>query len=163
VRGGARSLVLAAVLSIGALAFPRDVSAQEMILFIEFAADNPRPAPPAGPIDNLRDLSAAFRRCFQPPPVDNAVGPVDLTFKVSFKRSGDLFGKPKVVTFVQKVTPELRERYWRAVAEAIDLCSPMPFSESMGASAAGRVFRVNFLDRRNSKRAETPWPTTKTS
>jgi hypothetical protein len=133
---------------------PHAGSAQEMALFIEIGRDNPNPSRPAGPIDNLRDLTGAFRRCFKPPPIDSAVGPVDLTFRVSFKRSGELFGKPKVVTFVQKVTPELRDRYWQAVAETIDLCSPMPFTESMGASAAGRVFRVNFLDRRNSKRVE---------
>jgi hypothetical protein len=151
---GARILVVAAALGAGLIAAPRAGLAQEMILFIEFASANPRPARPAGPVDNLRDLSGALRRCWNPPPIDSAVGPVDVTFKVSFKRSGELFGKPKVVTFVQKVTPELRDRYYQAVAEAIDLCSPMPFTESMGASAAGRVFRVNFLDRRNSKKVE---------
>jgi len=30
----------------------------------------------------------------------------------------------------------------------------MPFTEQMGGAVAGRVFRVNFLDKRNSKRAE---------
>ena len=150
----ARILAAAAALGAGLIAAPRVGLAQEMILFIEFARENPQPARPAGPVDSLRDLTVALRRCFNPPPIDSAVGPVDLTFKVSFKRSGELFGKPKVVTFVQKVTPELRDRYYQAVAEAIDLCSPMPFTESMGASAAGRVFRVNFLDRRNSKKVE---------
>jgi hypothetical protein len=31
----------------------------------------------------------------------------------------------------------------------------------MGGAAAGRVFRVNFIDLRNSKQAEVPWPTEK--
>ena len=160
-RGGVRLLAVAA-LAAAVLTFPRAGRAQEMILFIEIGAENPNPVRPTGQVDNLRDLSGALRRCFKPPSIDSAVGPVDLTFKVSFKRNGELFGKPKVVTFVQKVTPELRERYWQAVAETIDRCSPMPFTESMGASAAGRVFQVNFLDRRNSKRAETSWLTTTT-
>jgi hypothetical protein len=152
--GLARVFFVAAALIAGAIASPGAGMAQEMILFIEIADANPAPIRPASPVDNLRDLSNALRRCWNPPAVDSAVGPVDVTFRVSFKRSGELFGKPKVVTFVQKVTPELRARYYTAVAEAIDLCSPMPFTESMGGSAAGRVFRVNFLDRRGSKKAE---------
>jgi hypothetical protein len=29
----------------------------------------------------------------------------------------------------------------------------MPFTDSMGGAVAGRTFRVNFLDRRNSRKA----------
>ena len=51
--------------------------------------------------------------------------------------------------------------YYAAVAEAIDRCSPMPFTESMGGAVAGRVFRVNFIDMRNRRQAEVPWLTGK--
>jgi len=39
------------------------------------------------------------------------------------------------------------------VAEAVDRCSKMPFTDSMGGAVAGSPFRVNFLDRRNSRKA----------
>ena len=84
-----------------------------------------------------------------------------VTFSISFKRSGELFGKPKVVTFAQPVTDEQRGRYYTAVAEALDLCSRLPFTDQMGGAVAGRVFRVNFLDKRNSRKAQI-WLTTKT-
>ena len=74
---------------------------------------------------------------------------------MSFKRSGELFGKPRVVNFAREVTPEERRRYYQAVVEAIDRCSPMPFTEAMGGAVAGRTFRVNFLDRRDSRKTET--------
>ena len=62
-----------------------------------------------------------------------------------------------IVEFVRPVTPEERGRYYAAVAEAIDRCSQMPFTEQMGGAVAGRVFRVNFIDARNRKQAEVPW------
>jgi len=74
---------------------------------------------------------------------------------------GELFGKPRIVEFARPVTPEERGRYYAAVAEAIDRCSQMPFTEQMGGAVAGRVFRVNFIDMRNRKQAEVPWPTEK--
>ena len=133
--------------------------AQATILTIEITRSNSRPRGPMGSIGNLQELMAAFAGCWEPPPIDASRGPVDLTFQVSFKRSGELFGKPRIVEFAQPVTPEERGRYYAAVAEAIDRCSQMPFTEQMGGAVAGRVFRVNFIDMRNGKQAEVPWPT----
>jgi hypothetical protein len=135
--------------------------AQGMLLWIEIGRDNPRPARPSAPIHNLHGLTEALRQCWRPPPADPAKGVIDVTFSISFKRSGELFGKPKVVTFAQPVTDEQRGRYYTAVAEALDLCSKLPFTDSMGGAVAGRVFRVNFLDKRNSRKAQI-WLTTKT-
>ncbi|HKS61813.1 MAG TPA: hypothetical protein VJT13_08955 [Xanthobacteraceae bacterium] len=106
---------------------------------------------------------AAFAECWSPPPLDQGRQPLDLTFQVSFKRSGELFGKPRVVNFARPVTDEERQLYYAAVAEAVDRCAPMPFTDSMGGAVAGRPFRVNFIDRRNSRKAEVSWLTMKTS
>ena len=122
-----------------------------LILRITINASNPRPVRPQGPIDNLRAFMAAFAGCWNPPPLDQSRQPLDLTFQVSFKRSGELFAKPRVIHFAREVTPEERQRYYQVVAEAIDLCSPMPFTETMGGAVAGRLFQVNFQDARNRK------------
>jgi hypothetical protein len=127
--------------------------AQGMILSIEINRSNSNPHRPTGKINNLQEFMAALASCWEPPPVDERRAPVDLTFQVSFKRSGELFGKPRIVNFARAVTDQERQRYYTSVAEAIDRCSPMPFTDSMGGAVAGRTFRVNFLDRRNSKRA----------
>jgi len=135
--------------------------AQGTILTIEISRSNPRPHKPTGSINTLQDLMAAFAGCWEPPPADASRGPVDLTFQVSFKRSGELFGKPRTVVFARAVTDEERKRHYTAVAEAVDRCSRMPFTESMGGAVAGRPFRINFLDRRNSRKAKGSWPTEK--
>jgi hypothetical protein len=127
--------------------------AQGTILTIEITRSNSRPHAPTGSINTLQDLMAAFAGCWEPPPADTSKGPVDLTFQVSFKRSGEVFGKPRVIHFARAVSDEERQRYYTAVAAAVDRCSRMTFTESMGGAVAGRPFRVNFLDRRNSRRA----------
>jgi hypothetical protein len=157
--------VIRRVLGVGAAlcaaVMPGAALAQGMLLWIDIGRDNPRPARPNAPIDNLQGLTDALRRCWKPPPADPAKGEIDVTFSISFKRSGELFGKPKVVIFAQPVTDEQRGRYYTAVAEALDLCSKLPFTDQMGGAVAGRVFRVNFLDKRNSRKAQV-WLTTKT-
>ena len=135
--------------------------AQRTTLQILIRGTNANPARPTAPVNNLQELSAALAACWSPPPADRERGPVDVIFQVSFKRSGELFGKPRIVEFARPVTPEERGRYYAAVAEAIDRCSQMPFTEAMGGAVAGRVFRVNFIDLRNRKQAEVPWPTEK--
>ena len=134
-----------------------------MILGIEIRASNPQPTRPNGPVNTLREFSNAWGGCWNPPPLDRSRQPLDLAFQVSFKRSGELFGKPRAISFSREVTPEERQRYYQAVAEAVDLCSQMPFTDSMGGAVAGRVFRINFFDRRDSRKTESPWLTMKTS
>ena len=80
---------------------------------------------------------------------------------MSFKRNGELFGKPRAIYFARQVTDKEREIYYRAVAEAVERCAQMPFSEAMGGAAAGRLFRINFQDQRKTKRAGFTWPTEK--
>ena len=145
----AAALAVAACLCAGA-AHAQGVGA---ILSIEIGRSNPRPVRPSTPVNTLQDMMAAFAACWSPPPLDQGRQPLDLTFQVSFKRSGELFGKPRVIDFARPITDEERQRYYTAVAEAVDRCSQMPFTEAMGGAVAGRPFRVNFLDRRNSRRA----------
>jgi hypothetical protein len=153
-----RVLALAAF---GLIAAAGLAHAQGTILSIEIRGTNSNPTRPKAPVNSLQDLMAAFAGCWSPPPLDPARQPVDLTFQVSFKRSGELFGKPRAIQFARPIAPEERERYYTAVAEAVDRCSQMPFTDSMGGAVAGRTFRVNFIDRRNSRKAEVPWLTMK--
>jgi hypothetical protein len=160
IRPAAAAFALAAVAT--GLSLP-GAHAQGMILQIEVRDDNRRPVRPRDVVNTLQDLAAALFACWSPPPLEAKRQPLDLTFQVSFKRSGELFGKPRVVNFARPVTDDERQLYYTAVAEAVDRCAPMPFTESMGGAVAGRTFRVNFLDRRNTRKAEVSWLTTTTS
>ena len=158
IRRGAAAILSAALAGVSSV-----TSAQSLytVLPIIITQSNPEPVGPTAPINTLRDLQVAFAGCWSPPPLDSEHGPVDLTFQVSFKRSGELFGKPRMILFARAVTDKERELYYTAVAEAVARCSQMPFTESMGGAAAGRQFRFNFQDRRNTKKAGSTWPTEK--
>jgi hypothetical protein len=154
----------AAALLIAALAVACSAASAQVrytVLTIIVTRSNPDPVRPTTSVDSLRDLQIAFADCWSPPPLDADHPPVDLTFQVSFKRSGELFGKPRAIIFARPVTDKEREVYYRAVAEAVERCAQMPFTASMGGAAAGRLFRINFQDRRNTKRAGLTWPTEK--
>jgi hypothetical protein len=153
----------AAALLIAALAVASGVAPAQAytVLTIIITRSNPNPVKPTAPVDTLRDLQIAFSNCWSPPPLDSGQAPVDLTFQVSFKRSGELFGKPRAVHFARQVTDKEREVYYRAVAESVERCAQMPFTESMGHAAAGHLYRINFQDQRNTKRAGFTWPTEK--
>jgi hypothetical protein len=162
-----RPAIIAAALAFAAcgvvFGIPQAALAQFLTLTMEIRRDNPAPVRPTAPVNNLQDLMRALIGCWNPPPVDSGSQPVDVVFRLSFKRSGELLGKPPFIEFVREVTPEQRSRYYTAVAEAIDRCSQMPFTESMGGASAGRVFRVNFIDARNRKQAEVSWLIPKTN
>ena len=103
------AIACAAVL--GALLTVDGASAGYTLLQIIINGSNPKPRRPSAPINTLQELSAAFADCWNPPPVDPERQPIDLTFQVSFKRSGELFGKPRAVQFARTVSQEERERY----------------------------------------------------
>ena len=152
--------IVAGLALIFALLAPSSALAQVQPIVVRIGA-NPDPKGPSAPVDNLRDLALTLAACYSPPPLEGRA-PVDVIFQVSFKRSGELFGKPRVIQFHGEVTPAQRAIYYAAVAEALDRCSTMPFTETMGGSAAGRVFRITFVDMRNRKQATNSWLTTKT-
>jgi hypothetical protein len=136
--------------------------AQGMIFTITIRGPNLQPVRPQTPVNTLQELMRALAGCWSPPQLDPAGESLDVTFQISFKLSGELFGTPQVIIFPRPVTAEQRERYSRAVAEALELYSQMPFTETMGAAVAGRVFRVNLIDARNRIRADIQWPIPKT-
>jgi hypothetical protein len=159
IRAAIAPFALAAML----LAVPGGARAQGMLMTIEITNNNPRPHSPDGKVKTLQEVLKAIAGCWQFPPVDEGRVPVDPIFQVSFKRSGELFGKPRVIKFSREVSPQERERFYRAVVEAIDRCAPMPFTDSMGGAIAGRTLQIRLIDSRNQKKAGREWLTTKTS
>ena len=103
-------------------------------------------APPAQPSPQVNTLQEAFARlfkCWKPPPVAEAT-PMDITVVVSFNRSGAIMGRPRITYESPKATESDRLAYRVAVMEALQRCSPMPFTEAMAGAVAGRPLAVQF-------------------
>ena len=99
-------------------------------------------------VDSIHDVIARLRTCWKPPPVGRAHPGIDITVVVSFNRNGDILGHPRITYESEQATDNDRLMYRVAVMEALQRCTPMPFSEGMAGAVAGRPFAVQFQNRK---------------
>jgi hypothetical protein len=106
-------------------------------------------------LNTLKDLGAALRACWVPPPLAQSRPAMQITVQLSFKRNGELLGNPRITFESAGASDDERLAYRVAVAEALRRCNPLPFTEALGNAVAGRPFTMRFIDDRKLKRAET--------
>jgi hypothetical protein len=105
-------------------------------------------------LNTLKDMGLALQACWIPPPIDQARLGMQITVQMSFKRSGELLGKPRITFESAGASDDERLAYRVAVAEMLKRCSPLPFTEALGNAVAGRPFTMRFHDDRKLKQAE---------
>jgi hypothetical protein len=114
------------------------------------AAQQARGVAPKGPLNTLADVQNAIIGCWKWPPASEISRGMDLTIRVSFKRSGELFGA-RLTYQTRDVSPEERALYHGALLDMLKRCSPLPLSESLGQAVAGRQFTFYFHDTRGQR------------
>ena len=103
-------------------------------------------------IDSLKEIFATLRSCWKPP--RSQAGPVEITVMVSFNREGAILGRPRI-TFESEGTSENdRLAYRISVMEALQRCTPLPFSEGLGGAVAGRPLTVRFSTKKPPPKPE---------
>jgi hypothetical protein len=117
------------------------------LLFGLFASDGQ--AQPA-PVNNIREVVEKLRVCWKPPPASRANPGIDITVIVSFNRSGEILGHPRITYESAQATDNDRLAYRIAVMETLQRCTPMPFTEGMAGAVAGHPFAVQFRNRKPS-------------
>ncbi len=99
-------------------------------------------------LDTLRELFAALRACWVPPPAAEARHGMQMSVRLSFKRSGEIIGTPRV-TYATPDTPrEVRDAYHQAITAALERCTPLPFTTGLGGAVAGRPIAIRYVDNR---------------
>jgi hypothetical protein len=121
------------------------------------------PAQAGDRIDNIHQVFEWMGACWRPPPASRANPEIDITVVVSFLRDGNINGRPKISYESEQATDNDRLEYRIAVMEALQRCTPMPFTEGMASAVAGRPFAFLFRHKKHppqpiEKRA---WLTTK--
>ncbi len=104
---------------------------------------------PPDQVNTIHDVFVRLGHCWKPPPASKA-HPIDITVVVSFNRSGDILGHPRISFESAGATDNDRLQYRIAVMDALQRCTPMPFTEAMAGAAAGRPFAIQFHGRRTS-------------
>ena len=99
-------------------------------------------------LDTIKDVFAKLQTCWKPPPASSANPGIDITVIVSFNRSGEVLGHPRITYESEQATDNDRLAYRIAVMETLQRCTPMPFTEGMAGAVAGRPFAVQFHNRK---------------
>jgi hypothetical protein len=108
---------------------------------------------PGAPINTIAEVFAALEACWIPPGLDQARAGMQITVLLSFKRSGELLGKPRITYESPNASDDERLSYRVAMAQAIRRCTPLPFSDALGNALAGRPLTIRFIDNRKLKQA----------
>ena len=100
-------------------------------------------------VDNIREAYRQICSAAGSRRRPRAPTPIDITVLVSFNRDGAILGRPKITYESEQATDNDRLLYRIAVMEALQRCTPMPFTESMGGAIAGRPFAIQFRPSQN--------------
>ena len=120
------------------------------------AGVNPAPAQPAQ-VNTIADVFARLRACWKPPEPSRAHPDIDITVIVSFNRAGEILGRPRVTYESEQADDNDRLMYRIAAMEALQRCTPMPFTEAMAGAAAGRPFAIRFHNRKPPPAEKRAW------
>ncbi len=106
-------------------------------------------------VNTIQDVFRHLRTCWRPPSPAKA-RPLDITVVVSFNRAGNILGHPRITYESAEASDNDRLQYRIAVMEALQRCTPMPFTEAMAGAAAGRPFAVQFRSRKSAPDKTSP-------
>jgi hypothetical protein len=123
-------------------------------LVLVACATNAAAQAPQGQINTLNELGAALRACWIPPSLDRSRAGMQVTVPISFRRKGELFGKPKITFESSGASDDERLAYRIAVADMLKRCASLPFTDALGNAVAGRPFTMRLVDDRKLKQAE---------
>jgi hypothetical protein len=106
-------------------------------------------------VNTIQDVFQHLRTCWKPPAPSKA-RPIDITVVVSFNRAGNILGHPRITYESAEASDSDRLQYRIAVMEALQRCTPMPFTDAMAGAAAGRPFAIQFRNRKTSPDKTSP-------
>ena len=124
-----------------------------MVLTAAFLSDrgSAEPVRSKRQLNTMADVGKALRACWRWPPLSEARPGMEMTVRLSFKRNGEIFGA-RLSYQTPRVSDEERAIYYGALLAALNRCSPLPLSESLGAAIAGRPMTFHIHDTRQQRK-----------
>ena len=98
-------------------------------------------------ISTLHELFARLGKCWKSPQLPPDDPGIEITLLVSFKRNGEVLGT-KITYASEYASDDEKKLYTIAVAETLQRCTPMPFTDELAGAVAGRPLRMRFDARR---------------
>jgi len=99
-------------------------------------------------LDTLQDLFKQLSRCWRSPRLPEGDLGMQITVVVSFNRSGEILGQPRITYESETATDDDRFAYRTAVMATLQRCTPLAFTDGFAGAIAGQPVRLRFDDRR---------------
>jgi hypothetical protein len=99
-------------------------------------------------LNTIRDMFAALRACWVPPPKEEARHGMEYTIRFALKRDGTMIAAPRMTYSSHDVPSTTRDVYRVAIDAALKRCTPLHFTDGMGGAVAGRPIAIRFVDDR---------------
>jgi hypothetical protein len=120
---------------------------QDLRLTIE--SREPPPDKPDGDLNTLASLFKALRACWVPPKEDAARAGMEVSVRLSFRKSGEVIGQPRWTYTTPQVPDEARKLYRDAVTASLSRCTPLHLTKGLGGAIAGRPIAIRYVDNRD--------------
>jgi hypothetical protein len=105
-------------------------------------------------LNTLRDLFFMLRACWMPPDVAEAQHGMQMTVRISYKKTGDIFAPPQLTYVIAGSSPKVRDTYRNAITQSLQACAPMHFSRGLGSAIAGKPIMIRYVDDRDLTREQ---------
>jgi len=107
------------------------------------------PPKPDHDLNTLRDLFFTLRACWTPPPAPDAQAGMQMTVRISYKRSGDLISQPQLTYVLEGAPQKIRDTYRNAIQQSLSSCAPLHFTRGFAGAIAGRPILIRYVDDRD--------------
>jgi hypothetical protein len=121
----------------------------DLRLTIDTASAEAAPPRPDHDLNTLRDLFFTLRACWTPPAVADAQHGMQMTVRISYKKSGDIFAQPQLTYVMEGSSPKVRDTYRNAITQSLQDCAPLHFSRGFGGAIAGKPILIRYIDDRD--------------
>lgn len=98
-------------------------------------------APAGPPANTLRELGTALWSCWYPPPETQNF---QVTIRFSFKRNGEVLGKPRITYSTFNGNDEERRIIMARILDSLEACTPVNVTPELGGAIAGQIFTMTF-------------------
>ncbi len=121
----------------------------DLRLTIDTVSAEAAPPKPDHDLNTLRDLFFMLRACWTPPPVSDAQHGMQMTVRISYSKSGDIFAPPQLTYALAGSSLKVRDTYRSAITRSLQACAPLHFTRGLGGAIAGKPILIRYVDDRD--------------
>ena len=123
----------------------------DLRLTISTALAEAAPPKPDHDLNTLRDLFFMLRGCWTPPALADGQQGMEMTVKISYRRSGEMISAPRLTYALPGASERIRDVYRDAIGQSLSSCAPLHFTRGFGGAIAGRPIMIRYVDDRSAQ------------